>query len=88
MSEIQRDKINRSDVGDDTILQSSCSVMVMTSTLSKRVFFREADWKEGAADRGSYRKVILDRSDWEEMGRPEEITVTIEPGDKLNAQAR
>lgn len=29
-------------------------------------------------------EVILGRDAWEEMGKPDEVTVTVEPGDKLN----
>lgn len=29
--------------------------------------------------------VVVDADTWEDMGRPFKITVTIEPGDKLNA---
>lgn len=28
--------------------------------------------------------VVLSEADWEDFGEPREITVTIEPGDKLN----
>jgi hypothetical protein len=31
-----------------------------------------------------YYEVILPRSQWDEMGEPDTITITIEPGDKLN----
>jgi len=27
-------------------------------------------------------------ADWEDLGRPDEITVTVEPGDQLNNEAR
>ncbi len=30
------------------------------------------------------REVEIDAKDWFEMSKPEEITVTIEPGDRLN----
>lgn len=30
------------------------------------------------------RTVTLSRADWTDLGEPGEITVTIEPGDKLN----
>lgn len=30
-------------------------------------------------------RVTLDRDAWEEMGKPEKITVTIQPGDLLNS---
>ena len=31
-----------------------------------------------------YRSHTMERDHWEELGRPEEITLTIEPGDTLN----
>lgn len=31
-----------------------------------------------------YREVTLDFADWDDMGRPDQITITIEPGDLLN----
>lgn len=33
------------------------------------------------------RTVLLTTQDWEELGSPEELTVTIAPGDKLNEPA-
>ena len=33
------------------------------------------------------RYIVISRSDWAGMGTPEVITVTIEPGDKLNDDA-
>jgi len=33
-----------------------------------------------------YRTVILDFDEWLSMGEPEAITITIEPGDKLNGE--
>lgn len=36
------------------------------------------------ADGDRVRTVALNRSDWVELGSPDEITVTIEPGDQLN----
>ena len=30
------------------------------------------------------RAVTITRSDWEELGQPDKITIRIEPGDKLN----
>jgi hypothetical protein len=30
------------------------------------------------------RSVVLPENDWRDMGEPESVTVTIEPGDRLN----
>lgn len=30
------------------------------------------------------KQFFMSRFDWEEMGKPETITITVEPGDKLN----
>lgn len=35
-------------------------------------------------DLGAATSVILNRTDWADMGGPNQITVTIEPGDRLN----
>jgi hypothetical protein len=75
-------------VGDDTIHGSSCSVMIKVSEFDTRAGFRNSDWKESLKDRGRFRRVELDIEDWDEMGRPEEITVTIEPGDLLNLESK
>lgn len=87
MNEIKRDSISRNDVGDDTILLSSCSIMVKVSEDDVKVSFRNSDWKEPLKDRGKFRRTELDLEDWDEMGRPEKITVTVEPGDMLNVEA-
>lgn len=87
MNEIQRDNVSRSDVGDDTILLSSCSIMTKVSEDDVKVSFRNSDWKEPLKDRGKFRRTELDLEDWDEMGRPEKITVTVEPGDMLNVEA-
>lgn len=36
-------------------------------------------------ERAGEECLALTRRDWEEMGRPEVITLTIEPGDQFNA---
>lgn len=33
---------------------------------------------------GIHRAALMTRADWQDMGEPETITVTIEPGDLLN----
>ena len=33
---------------------------------------------------GAGRTIVMSRIDYEEMGKPHQITVTIEPGDRLN----
>jgi hypothetical protein len=83
MSEIS-DKTVRSDIGDDTILGSSCSIMSFISMGEVKVAFRNSDWREPASERGKFRRVELDVGDWIEMGKPDTITVTVEPGDRLN----
>lgn len=84
MSEIQKDRIQRDDVGDGTIMTSSCSLMEKVSEDDVKVVFRNSDWKEPVKDRGYFRRQELAVEDWDAMGRPETITVTIEPGDLLN----
>lgn len=68
-------------------MTSTQSVMVREHEnveFGKRVSFRNSDWQESADDRGSFRKVVLDAGDWRSLGSPEQITVTIEGGDRLN----
>lgn len=38
-------------------------------------------------ERGRVNKIDLPRSQWVEFGQPDVITVTIEPGDRLNEEA-
>ena len=52
---------------------------------SQQQFFRHpAPEEEGEVI--VWHELQLDKRVWEEMGRPEKITVTIEPGDKLNEE--
>ena len=44
---------------------------------------REFFW-EKLDEAGHPRIVSLNRGDWDDMGRPQVVTVTIEPGDLLN----
>jgi hypothetical protein len=39
---------------------------------------------EGDRSPESLRKIEIDRQRWEDLGEPDLITVTIEPGDKIN----
>ena len=39
---------------------------------------------ESLNDLGNARNIVIPCEDWDEMGRPNIITVTIEPGDLLN----
>lgn len=66
-------------------------MMTKTRCIMKREFSSELDGRITHTFRMRYedtnviqRTVELDAEDWEEMGRPETITVTIEPGDRLN----
>lgn len=51
------------------------------------VIFRHPDHNEISKNRGhrADREWRTSVSDWREMGRPNEITMTIEPGDRLKA---
>lgn len=53
---------------------------------TKFVQFLNSDHAEPNADRGRARKFFLETADWEDMGKPETITVIAIPGDGLNAQ--
>lgn len=82
------DKITQHDVGDDTILTSSATVMEIVShgavpraDWRGMVSFREAGWKNSKT---SVRAVRIPKGVWEEMGLPDKVTMTIEPGDRLN----
>ena len=41
-------------------------------------------FQEDYTDRGHPRNIVISRMDWADMGSPEVVTVTIEPGDLLN----
>ena len=57
---------------------------------SSRLFMRRLDGRVAHfmpdSEQGSYPRpeVFLAFAQWEDLGRPTEITVTIEPGDTLN----
>jgi len=44
-------------------------------------------FQEDFTDPSHPRNIVLSRVEWAEMGNPEVITVTIEPGDLLNDDA-
>jgi hypothetical protein len=41
-------------------------------------------FEQRSEENESLSAVYISRTDWVDMGRPETITMTIEPGDKLN----
>lgn len=41
---------------------------------------------EGPEEGRRAHKLYLDREVWRDMGRPGQVTVTVEPGDKLNEE--
>lgn len=61
------------------MLEKSRSVLYKRYLASKFVVFSDNGNDEGD------KEVIFSKMDWEDMGSPFEVTVTIEPGDKLNA---
>ena len=80
-------KITQHDEGDDTILNRSATVMTLTGSTNPwnhLINFREASWTQ-SSNPDNRRVVKIPYAVWMEMGAPEEITVTIEPGDTLNA---
>ena len=62
----------------------------MTSIEQRVVMHRlsESDYterfQEEYTDPGHPRNIVIGRGDWADMGSPEVVTVTIEPGDLLN----
>ena len=46
--------------------------------------YANAEYIQFTEEPGFARTIRLDRHDWADMGEPETITVTIEPGDLLN----
>jgi hypothetical protein len=54
----------------------------------KWVNFRTADFQTPQDDVDRFFKVRLTADRWHDMGSPETITVTIEPGDRLNEEER
>lgn len=82
------------DIGDDTILSSTCTVMTMTSPHATpnwqgMIGFREIGWEGGNGPdhaRESRRRLLIPAEVWREMGAPDTITLTVEPGDRLNVE--
>lgn len=62
----------------------------LTKTRKVLTFFTETEaellFSAEVADDEVYGRTLypLSKQDWEDMGRPETITVSIEPGDRLN----
>jgi len=83
---LKSDRVVREDTRDDTLLGRTSALMVKTSISQAEglVRFRNSDWREPAQERGKRRVTSLDYQDWLDMGRPDVITVTIEPGDMIN----
>lgn len=62
----------------------SRSILHKSSVTSQLASFGRAE-EENPEDNGTVRILVLAREDWEDMGQPETITITIEPGDHLNS---
>jgi hypothetical protein len=79
-----------SEIRSDTIeskphMAKTVSVLVRaTHQDSEFIGFRNSDYLEAPENRGRSRHLRFAYEDWDDMGKPDEITVTIEPGDKLN----
>jgi hypothetical protein len=64
---------------------STASIMVHVPWWqSGFVKFVNSDHTEPNEERGRSRRFYLDIADWEDMGKPETITLTATVGDKLN----
>jgi hypothetical protein len=50
------------------------------------IFGRAIFWNFDEQERNIPHTLHMPDTDWEEMGCPETITITIEPGDKLNIE--
>lgn len=55
-----------------------------TRSLLTRVPRPRAEQVLFAPDEGEGTEVFMPRAAWKDMGRPDEITVTVKPGDHLN----
>ena len=64
-----------------TDLRKVRSVLGLQAVRKNSVRFGYEDHQEGLRD------LWLERMDWEGFGRPPEITITIEAGDRLNEEA-
>lgn len=65
----------------EAILTKTTSVLNLHAGSRHRTSFASVDDDTGAID----REVWMSGRTWEELGGPEQITVTIKPGDRLNA---
>lgn len=63
-----------------TTLSKTRSILTVSSVSAHSVQFASYDEEAG----GLERLVQLSKYDWDDLGRPKEITLTIEPGDKLD----
>lgn len=70
---------------ESTLLKSR-SVMEITHEGISHIYFAHPDRNEEPENQTSacLRHVNLDRETWEDMGCPREITISIEPGDRLD----
>lgn len=62
-------------------LSRNVEVLDFAGTLRERVVFQMKDDDQVTSDNAS---VWLPQERWEDFGRPVQLTVTIEPGDRLN----
>jgi hypothetical protein len=77
----------QTDTIDDKLLLRTQIVLVRENAhvaFGKWVNFRTADFQTPHDDVDRFFKVRLTAAVWHDMGSPETITVTIEPGDRLN----
>lgn len=70
------------------VVSKTVSVLTLTPDLGQERFMVFSNVEPYAAPEDDYvpgwKTIILHQEMWEDLGCPEDITVTVEPGDTLN----
>jgi hypothetical protein len=66
------------------MLTKTRSVLTLSAVTSGHVQF--AQWNE--EDGGLLRLVQIEKDDWHELGEPHQVTLSIEPCDRLNEESQ
>lgn len=67
-------------------VKSQTVLELFSGTIIGGAIFRHPDRHEQRENRTEHvcREFSMTHRDWVDMGKPDQITITIEPGDKLN----
>lgn len=79
----------------ETTVVKSVSVLILNSNMNftdfndgRMMHYRDSDYDAPSEDRSPCKQVLIPEQLYKDMGCPETITVTVQPGDYLNEEGK